>query len=386
MFLKVIHSVSLAIIAIIILSSVISMSYAAPTERGITIRTADSQTVQVWFNGPPQLTTLYPPAYMFNVAAKTSSGLWIESLHWDFGDGSTKDVPFCCQSQISDIQNHIYKDQANYIITVTACDNAGNCNDVCVSLKPDFTLSASPSSQSVVQGKLETYNVTVGSVCGGQPEVILGVSSSPPPGVTWNLNPNSGNTPFSSVLAVQTTRSTPVGNYTLTIIGNATIHMTMVTLIVTPRPRPSVCPPLCPNFTLSVNPTSLQISPESSPMSVVATIQSWNNFSSPVILTSSGAPTGMSVSFSTNPLTPIPSAAATSEVMISITCSVVANTYPIQITATSGSITRQETFGVTVTGGCIPGFPVESILAGLALGIIALAYIKRARPRTQALA
>ena len=386
MFLKVIHSVSTAIIAIIILSSVISMGYAAPTERGITIHTADSQTVQVWFDAPPQLTTLYPPAYSFNVAAKTSNGLWIQSLHWDFGDGSTKDVPSCCQSQISDIQNHIYKDQANYIITVTACDNAGNCNDVCVSLKPDFTLSASPSSQSVVQGKLETYNVTVGSVCGGQPEVILGVSSSPPPGVTWNLNPNSGNTPFSSVLAVQTTRSTPVGSYTLTITGNATIHMTMVTLIVTPRPRPSVCPPLCPNFTLSVNPTSLQISPESSPMSVVATIQSWNNFSSPVILTSSGAPTGMSVSFSTNPLTPIPSAAATSEVTIGITCSAVANTYPIQITATSGSITRQETFGVTVTGGCIPGFPVESILAGLALGILALAYIKRARPRAKALA
>ena len=384
MFLKVIHSVSTAVIAIIILSSVLSMGYAAPNERGITIHTADSQGVQVWFDAPPLLTTLYPPAYMFNVAAKTSSGLWIVSLHWDFGDGSTLDLPFCCQSQISDIQNHIYKDQANYIITVTACDNEGNCNDVCVSLKPDFTLSASPSSQSIVQGKFTTYNVSVGSVCGGQPEVVLGVSSSPPPGVTWNLNPNSGNTPFSSVLTVQTTPLTPVGSYTLTITGNATMHMTMITLVVTKRP--SFCPPICPNFTLSVAPTSLQISPQSSPMSVVATVQSWNHFSSPVTLTSSGAPTGMSVSFSTNPLTPPPNAAATSEVMISITCSTVANTYPIQIIATSGNITRQETFGVTVTGGCIPGFPVESILAGLAVGILALAYIKRTRPRTKTLA
>ena len=386
MFLKAVHSVSTAIIAIIILSSVISMGYAAPNERGITIHPADSQVVQVWFNGPPQLTTLYPPAYMFNVAAKVSSGLWIVSLHWDFGDGSAKDVPFCCQSQISDIQNHIYKDQANYIITVTACDNAGDCNDVCVSLKPDFTLSAIPSSQSVVQGKLTTYNVTVGSVCGGQPEVILGVSSSPPPGVTWNLNPNSGNTPFSSVLTVQTTPFTPNASYTLTITGNSTIHMTMVSLIVTPRPRRSFCPPLCPNFTLSVIPTSVQISPQSSPISVTATIQSWNHFSGPVALTSSGAPTGMSVAFSTNPVTPPPNGAATSELTISITCSAVASTYPIQITATSGSITRQETFGVSVTGGCIPGFPVESILAGLAVGILALAYIKRGRPRTKALA
>ena len=382
MFLKAIHSASTAIIAIIILSSVISMGYAAPTERGITARTADNQVVQVWFDAPPQLTTLYPPAYLFNVAAKTSSGLWIKSLHWDFGDGSTLDLPFCCQSQINDLRAHIYKDQANYIITVTACDNAGNCNDVCVSLKPDFTLSASPSSQSVVQGQLTTYDVTVGSVCGGQSEVNLGVSSSPPPGVTWNLKPNSGNTPFSSVLTVQTTPSTPVGSYTLTITGNATIHVTMVTLIVTPIPP--VCPPLCPNFTLSVAPTSVQISPQSTPMSVVATIQSWNNFSSPVALTSSGAPTGMTVSFSSNPVTPSPNAAVTSDVVISITCSTVANTYPIQITATSGSITRQETFGVTVSGGCIPGFPVESILAGLTVGILSLAYIKRSRPRTKA--
>jgi len=381
--LRAVYSASIAIIAIVMLSSLVSMGYAAPTERGITVRTTDSQVVTVWFDAAPQLTTLYPPAYVFNVAAKTSNGLWIKSLHWDFGDGSTLDLPFCCQSQVNDLRAHIYKDQSNYIITVTACDNAGNCNDVCVSLKPDFTLSASPSSQSVVQGQLVTYDVAVGSVCGGQATVDLGVSSSPPPGVTWNLNPNSGSTPFGSVLTVQTTPSTPVGSYTLTITGNATVHMATVTLVVTPKPN--VCPPVCPNFTLSITPSSIQVSPESS-ASVVATIQSWNNFSSPVTLSSSGVPSGMSVTFSTNPLTPPPNSAATSQLVVSIICSAVANTYPIQITARSGSIVRQETFGVTVTGGCIPGFPVESILTGLVVGILALAYIKRARRQTKTLA
>ena len=380
---KVIHSISIVALAVIVLFSVMSTGYASPTERGFAIQTADSQVVQVWFDAPPQQTTLYPPAYVFNVVATTSTGLWIKSLHWDFGDGSTLDLPFCCQSQVNDLEAHIYKDQANYIITVTACDSAGNCNDVCVTLKPDFTLNATPSSQSVVQGKLATYNVTVGSVCGGQPQVVLGVSSSPPPGVTWNLAPNFGSAPFSSVLAVQTTSSTPVGSYTLTITGNATIHTTTVTLMVTPIPP--VCPPLCPNFTLSVSPTSMYISPQSSPMSVVATVQSWNGFSSPVTLTSSGAPTGMSISFSKTPVTPSPNGAVSSQVIISITCSAVANTYPIQITGTSGSIIRQETIGVTVSGGCIPGFPVESILAGLAVGIVALACIKKGRPRTKTL-
>jgi len=381
--LRAIYSASIAILAIVVLSSIVGTGYASPSERGIVMRTTDSQVVQVWFDAQPQLTTLYPPAYLFNVAAKTSSGLWIKSLHWDFGDGSTLDLPFCCQSQINDLRAHVYKDQSNYIITVTACDNGGNCNDVCVSLKPDFTLSASPSSQSIVQGQLVSYDVTVGSVCAGQSTVDLGVSSSPPPGVTWNLNTNSGNVPFNSVLTVQTTSSTPVGSYTLTITGNATIHTTAVTLVVTPKP--SVCPPLCPNFTLSITPNSMQISPESSPMSVVATVQSWNNFTNPVTLTSSGVPSGMSLAFSTNPLTPSPDSAATSQVVISITCSAVANTYPIQITARSGNIVRQETFGVTVTGGCIPGFPVESILTGLAVGILALACIKRVRRQTNTL-
>lgn len=379
---KATYSISLSIIVLVILSSFIATGYSAPTERGITFHAADSQVVQVWFDSPPQPSALYPPAYMFNVHATTSSGLWIKSLHWDFGDGSTLDIPFCCQSQISDQRAHKYMNQANYIITVTACDNAGNCSEVCQTLKPDFTLSASPSSQSVVQGKVATYSIVVGSMCGTQSQVVLGISSSPPPGVTWNLNPNSGNTPFGSALTVQTTSSTPAGSYSVTVTGNATMHSSTVTLMVTTMPLPQ-CPPLCPNFTLSIAPTSVMISPQSSPISVVATIQSWNNFSSPVSLAVSGVPTGMSVQLSQNQVTPSPNGAATSQVAISITCSAVANTYPIKMSATSGSITRQETFGVTVTGGCIPGFPVESIIAGIFVGILALGYIKRARPRSK---
>lgn len=379
---KATYSISLSIIVLVILSSFIATGYSAPTERGITFHAADSQVVQVWFDSPPQPSALYPPAYMFNVHATTSSGLWIKSLHWDFGDGSTLDIPFCCQSQISDQRAHKYMNQANYIITVTACDNAGNCSEVCQTLKPDFTLSASPSSQSVVQGKVATYSIVVGSMCGTQSQVVLGISSSPPPGVTWNLNPNSGNTPFGSTLTVQTTSSTPAGSYSVAVTGNATMHSSTVTLMVTTMPLPQ-CPPLCPNFTLSIAPTSVMISPQSSPISVVATIQSWNNFSSPVSLAVSGVPTGMSVQLSQNQVTPSPNGAATSQVAISITCSAVANTYPIKMSATSGSITRQETFGVTVTGGCIPGFPVESIIAGIFVGILALGYIKRARPRSK---
>jgi len=84
------------------------------------------QPLQVWFDGTPMLTILYPTFYQFNVAAKTSSGLWITDIHWDFGDGSTIDVPFSTQSWVNDVRYHQYSQPGTYTVTVTAYDNMGN--------------------------------------------------------------------------------------------------------------------------------------------------------------------------------------------------------------------------------------------------------------------
>ena len=96
-------------------------SHARPTSYA-----AEDQPVQVWFSGTPELTILYPTFYEFNIAAKTSSGLWITSLHWDFGDGSTLDIPFSAESYVSDVRYHTYAQPGTYIVSVTAYDNMGN--------------------------------------------------------------------------------------------------------------------------------------------------------------------------------------------------------------------------------------------------------------------
>lgn len=115
------------------------MSLGVPASANIPQQTSISFTVttttnyQVTTGGPlqvsfdsVQLTTPPPQAYAFGVFAKTFPGLWITRLHWEFGDGVFKDVPYCCQSQVSEVQYHAYTQPASYTVAVVAYDNAGN--------------------------------------------------------------------------------------------------------------------------------------------------------------------------------------------------------------------------------------------------------------------
>jgi PKD repeat protein len=85
-----------------------------------------SGSVRVYFD-PIDLTWSSPQACSFNVHAKTSLGLSITELKWDFGDGSKKRVPYCCQTEVSEVQYHAYNYSVNpkmYTVTVVAYDNA----------------------------------------------------------------------------------------------------------------------------------------------------------------------------------------------------------------------------------------------------------------------
>ena len=106
--------------------SAVVPGFSVVTHAGIASYGPADQVLQVWFNGPPLLITTYPMAYEFNVAAMTSNGFWITSLHWDFGDYSTLDVPFSAQSEVSDVRYHAYSQSGLYTVSVTAYDNMGN--------------------------------------------------------------------------------------------------------------------------------------------------------------------------------------------------------------------------------------------------------------------
>jgi len=102
---------------------------------------------------------------------------------------------------------------------------------------PDFSISITPSSQSVTQGSSTTYAVTVTSLNGFNNPVSLSISSTLPSGVTYSFSPNQVTPTNSSTLTISTSTSTPANTYTITIIasGGGITHTAQVTLNVTSK-------------------------------------------------------------------------------------------------------------------------------------------------------
>src|SRR5437762_2488044 len=88
----------------------------------------------------------------------------------------------------------------------------GSTISVTSTTTPDFTLSASPSSQTVVPGGSTSYNVAITPTGGFTGSVTVSVSGLPT-GATGSY------TTASHTLSVSTSTSTSAGSYTLTIQG-----------------------------------------------------------------------------------------------------------------------------------------------------------------------
>ena len=100
---------------------------------------------------------------------------------------------------------------------------------------PEFSLSATPGSQTVPHGKSTTYRVNV-TPSGGFSGTVALSASGLPTGATATFSPASVNESGSSTMTVKTGNKTPSGSYTLTITGNSTspalTHTTTVSLTV----------------------------------------------------------------------------------------------------------------------------------------------------------
>jgi hypothetical protein len=99
---------------------------------------------------------------------------------------------------------------------------------------PGFSISASPSSQTVPPGPSSTtFNVSTSSI-GGSTENIALTASGSPAGVTLTFNPSSVAAGGSSTLTADVAAGTAPGSYTLTITGTGTTgtHSTTVNLTI----------------------------------------------------------------------------------------------------------------------------------------------------------
>ncbi len=99
-----------------------------------------------------------------------------------------------------------------------------------------FSLSVSPSSQTVAQGSGTSYTVTISRTGGFSGVVNLSASGLPGgAGATFSPNPAAGT---SSVLVVTTSTKTPRGSRTLTITGSSgSLTRTVAATLVVQRRR-----------------------------------------------------------------------------------------------------------------------------------------------------
>ena len=97
----------------------------------------------------------------------------------------------------------------------------------------DFSISATPPSQTISPGGSTTFSVGTQTLSGGVQTIALGVSGLPS-GATPSFNPPSVSSGNSSTLTITTTAAVSPGTYPLTITGNnsSTTHSTGVTLVI----------------------------------------------------------------------------------------------------------------------------------------------------------
>jgi hypothetical protein len=215
-----------------------------------------------------------------------------------------------------------------YVVSAvnTAGESATSTQVSATPASPDFSVSATPSSQNVTQGNGTSYTVNLVPSGGFVGTVGLSVSGSPQ-GATATFNPTSITTSGSSTLSVSTLSSTPVGSYLLTITATSgsLTHTATVTLVVT----------AAGSFTVSATPTSQTVRRGSSTQYAV-TITAQGGFSGTVNLSVSGLPSRTSSSF--NPQSVVGSGSST--LKISANKPARTGTYTLTIKATSGSLVQ----------------------------------------------
>jgi len=108
-----------------------TLSFTATTTSSYLVTTGGPLMVN--FNSV-QLDTSSPQAYAFGVVATASPGFTITKLHWDFGDGSFLDVPYCCPTQVTEVQYHAYPHPGSYTVLVVAYDSGGNSGNAIVTV------------------------------------------------------------------------------------------------------------------------------------------------------------------------------------------------------------------------------------------------------------
>ncbi len=196
---------------------------------------------------------------------------------------------------------------------------------------PGFTLSASPTNLTFVQGAGGSTIITVNSVNGFSGSVKL-MASGLPSGVkaTFGTNPATS----TSTLSFSSTGTAVIGTFTATITGTAGSLSSKLTIALTVNPAG--------DYTLSASPNSRSVAQGTKGTSGM-TVNPLGGFNGTVSLSASGLPTGVTATF--NPK----STRTASTLTLTANSAAALGTVTVTITGTSGSSSHTTTVSLTVT-------------------------------------
>ena len=198
-----------------------------------------------------------------------------------------------------------------------------------------FSLSASPSSVTVLQGNSGTSTIT-STVSGGFNSAVTLSASGQPAGVTVGFSPSSITGAGSSTMNITVGSTTAPGTYTITVTGTGggQTQTTTVSLTVTSTTA---------GFSISAAPTMITVRRGASG-NVAITSTVTGGFNSPVALSASGQGSRVTTTFNPSSIT----GTGSSTLNIRVSSRATTGTRTITVTGTSGTTSHSTTVALTI--------------------------------------
>lgn len=248
----------------------------------------------------------------------------------------------------------------SYTLTITG--TGGNKTHttgatVVIDTGADFSLAASPSTQSVAAGNSTSYTITATATRNFAGHITFSVSGMPA-GATVSFSPATLDGAGTVLMTITTAISTPVGSSQITVTGasGSVIHTSSsVTLGVT---APA-------DFSLASTAASQPL-PQGGFANFGLVVTPLNNFTGTVILSASGGPSGATFLFTPATVT----GTGTSSLWITVPGTTTPQSYAVTITGTSGSLQHSTTVNIVVQPVTVyeAEAPVNTLTGGAAVG------------------
>ena len=206
-------------------------------------------------------------------------------------------------------------------------------------IAPDFAVSSSVGSASLLQGQSAVYPVVVDVVNGFTGSIAL-TASGAPTGATVSFAPSSVAAPGSSSLTIKTAATTAPGTYAVTITGTSAarvVRTAKVTLVVNPAGDFAIAP-LAPSVTVK----------HGSFVQTSLTLTGAGGFAATVGLTVTG-PTGLTATLGKTSLAVSGTTPLSVTLKLAAATSMAPGTYTVTLTGTCGGIVHAAPLTLVVT-------------------------------------